>query len=376
MEFNHRQSGVIAFHHKVEKHSVGWMVREGKAAVIRMCDRAVQKDTLIGMQQCMAALDETLKAVGVQKLSLSIFTLFIETLWQQGLSFDRAVAYQAALLHWQISRQYHLSDGEIPWASRESNPTLEKIFKGYAYNGGNEKPRSVSSRGALGLEELQQVKQWVYMRNDEKRRPDLLLIPVLEVIIHAAIRRSEMEKARCLDYDEEMRVLKIVDRKSFNAKEAVKKKSMDSDKWIVSDIAHEFFVRRKRSALPMDFMFDAKRFKAELVADLIKRAGVALGWPEGLNWNSIHCARHGGDQMIIDTIARASSGQADEMKRSLKMKMPRAPDEIIDRAVQSSLTSMREIFLKAATNQSASTRHRYEMKNSKRLLFASEKRGE
>ena len=326
----------------------------------RLSDNAIQPDTLVAYARCIVILEDTLAAHKHDHVTKDNFLIFLDCLEHEGASFSTAVKYQAALLHFQTAYGYGLAPDEPPWASREKNPILKKVFAGYAYKAGAAPDKSISHTAVLDLDHWQQMREWTEQKPaSPERTTDLVLLGGLRLVILMALRQCEVRTARCCHYDVTSHRLTIVHDKRHNAETAVSSRRAPAGtqpvrpKWIVVEEAREWLAERVRTASDNDFIFDPARYKAQHMAGLVKRAAAALGWPEELKW-CFHAARHGGDQEIAKALETASANGGPH-------------DHTFGDAIAAGVKAAKQHLLSEALQQSASTRYRYLMSVDDRL---------
>ena len=319
--------------------------RAAESATARMVHAAIQEDTLVEYARAINSLEDELHSRGLPSVTQETFIIFLDHLQKEGASFSSAVKYQAALLHFQLGCRYGLSPGEQPWASRATNPTLKKIFDGIAYKAGHALPRNVSSTGVLDVTLWQQMRSWIDARSDTDKNSDLRLSDGLLIVIHAALRQCEVLTALCRHYDPLTHKLTIVQDKRDSARSAVKGGGHQPlrEKWIISPTARRWFEHRVATARDEDYLFDPSQFKVRHMADLVKRAALALKWPQEVKW-CFHSARHGGDQTILKLLPEASSDTSDAQ---------------VAKAITSGIAVAREALEESAMQQTKATRIRY-----------------
>lgn len=338
----------------------------GIRAIAEFCDLAIEKEQLVDYANRITALEYTMEAAGIAKFTIFTFANFLKACKQVPISFSVIVKYQAAILHWQLSRYWHLGPGEEAWASRDSNQRMKKIMKGYAYEAG-EAP-GAKDRGSLGPPEIVEMRTWLSSSSSPERFKDLKTLEGLEVVVHAALRRREVELALCEDYNPVERILTIKDPKGWNADKAVANKKKKDDKWIISDLAHEFFVKRISTAKPKEYLFDVRYYKASDMKNLIVRAKTALGWPEELDWNTLHTCRHGGDKLIIEALTAATRIQGEQCISDLKNTLPHIPLDLIKSVAKEGTDHIKNKLISKATAQSKNVARHYGRSNAERLI--------
>lgn len=314
-------------------------------ATARLVDDAIQESTLVEYARAINALEDELARRNLPAVTQDSFIIFLDHLQKEGASFSTAVKYQAALLHFQTGCRYGLSPGESTWASRTTNPTLKKVFDGLAYKRGNALPRGISSTGVLDVEKWQQLREWVESRSDGAKLADIRLSDGLKIVIHAALRQCEVISARCRDYNPDAQKLTIRQDKRDTAITAVKGGGFQPlrEKWIVSSTARLWFEHRVGTARGEDYLFDPSMYKVRNMADLVKRAALALHWPAEVKW-TFHSARHGGDQTIDALLPTVSADTSNAQVAS---------------AVAVGVAAAKETLAAMAMQQSKPTRARY-----------------
>jgi len=332
--------------------------REAAVAVVaaehraRLSHMAIQESTLIEYTRCIVAMEDELDEFSFDFVSLDLFIIFIGSLERSGASFSTASKYQAALLHFQQGCNYGLLPGQAPWASR-SNPVIKRIFDGYAYKSGAAPSRDISLTGPITLERFHELADWVKRRTPTDQK-DLSLLEGLRIIILAALRQIEVRTAKCKHYNPQTRMLTIVADKRDTAQTALGGHQPIRKKWICMQEAHAWFEHRKGTARDEDYLFDPSRYKVRALADLIKRASIALKWPPELRW-SIHGTRHGGDQEI----ARAIEPTVTRATADLCLGAGDLADPSFVRAVAAASAALKNSLQAEAMQQCASTRARY-----------------
>jgi len=330
---------------------------EAEEVQCSLINQAIRERTLIEYSRCIVAMEDALAPSNFDYVTEAAFKIFLGILASQGASVKTAGKYCAALYHFQLGCRYGLSPGEQPWASRESNATLRKMFSGFAFKAGE--ADSVTSRtGVIDEARVDEIDAWIDRETDIARQAtDKRLAFGLRKVVQMALRQIEVRHARCEHYEPRERLLTIVRDKRNTAKAALPTGRFPiRRKWIVSEQAHKWLCDRQATANADDFIFDPKLYKVADMADLVKRAATALKWPADLKW-CFHAARHGGDQDIEaylkPTVAGLTSAAA-ALSPTIRF-----GSDAVRRAIAAGKAAMTGSLLDSATQQTAGTRKIY-----------------
>ena len=246
---------------------------EAEEVQFALINQAIREDTLVEYSRCIVAMEDALAPSNFEYVSEAAFKIFLGILASQGASVKTAGKYCAALYHFQLGCRYGLKPGEDPWASRESNATLRKMFSGFAFKAGT--AESVASRtGVIDEARVDEIDAWIERDTDSSRQAtDRRLAFGLRKVVQMALRQIEVRHARCEHYEPRERMLTIIRDKRNNAKAALPTGRFPiRRKWIVSEHAHKWLCDRQATAKTGDFIFDPKLYKVADMADLVKRA--------------------------------------------------------------------------------------------------------
>lgn len=330
---------------------------EAEEVQFALINQAIREDTLVEYSRCIVAMEDALAPSNFEYVSEAAFKIFLGILASQGASVKTAGKYCAALYHFQLGCRYGLKPGEDPWASRESNATLRKMFSGFAFKAGT--AESVASRtGVIDEARVDEIDAWIERDTDSSRQAtDRRLAFGLRKVVQMALRQIEVRHARCEHYEPRERMLTIIRDKRNNAKAALPTGRFPiRRKWIVSEHAHKWLCDRQATAKTGDFIFDPKLYKVADMADLVKRAATALDWPADLKW-CFHAARHGGDQDIEAHLQPAVAGV--EAAASAAVSTVAVGSDAVRRAIAAAKAAMAGSLLDSATQQTAGTRRIY-----------------
>lgn len=337
-----------------------------------VCDGALKQTTLAAWQSKIAALEDVLAHIGAVRMTEDLFTIIIGELHKADRSLSLASKYQAAVLHWQLSRRWGLGPGEEAWASRVTNPTLKKMFQGFNFKQGEEPSEPERMRGAIGLAELALTEAWIGQRllqdpNDIRARADHLMIPGARVAIQAALRRSEIRSARCCDWDPGSQTLTVRVNKCFNANSMAHGVTSSYEKWIAITEAATFFTERKHNAAATEFLLCPKLYKFDNLADLFKRAAKEVpGFPQTLCFCG-HSMRHGGVAEILNQLKNVSTAISQAAVAAVHAELPNAPACVVAKVAASAAAAAQEVTERSATGQCTAVRQHYCRSNAVRV---------